>query len=93
MQLSLVFVRTLIIAVIFALCAAASRATFQFVESRWQIAAFIGVAALLEIRASAWDRQASWIRFILNSVFAASAIVAVKWYLEGVSPLITGLFQ
>ncbi|MFT4056645.1 MAG: hypothetical protein QM681_19230 [Novosphingobium sp.] len=93
MQLSLIPVRAIVVAMAFALCAAASRATFQAVESRWQIAVFVGVAALLEIRAGNWGRQASWTGFFVNSVFAVSAIVAVKWYIEGISPLIVGLFQ
>ncbi|AXB79126.1 hypothetical protein TQ38_021555 [Novosphingobium sp. P6W] len=64
---------------------------FQYVETRWQIAVFLTIAALFEL--SAYDRQArpSGRRFALNATAGASSIIAMKWYLEGVSPLITGL--
>jgi hypothetical protein len=64
---------------------------FQYVETRWQIAVFLTIAALLEL--SAYDRQAlpNSRRFALNAAAAASSIIAMKWHLEGVSPLITGL--
>lgn len=93
MQRSFSPVRILVVAAIFALCGAASRATFQFVETRWQIAVFVCVAAVLELSAGNRGSQPSWFRFVVNSASVASAIIAVKWYIEGVSPLVIALIR
>jgi len=76
---------------LFALCGAIGRLTFQMVETRYQILTFLLLALAFE--AIVARRQASpaiW-RVMANATAACGAIVAAKWYLEGVSPLLLGL--
>lgn len=73
----------------FAITGAAGRWLFQYVETRWQIVIFLVIAALFEI--SAYDRLArpSYGRFALNAAASTCSIIAMKWYIEGVSPLVS----
>lgn len=93
MQRSLTLVQIVAAAALFAFCGAFSRLTFQLIETRWQIAVFVVVAALLELGASNRGGQPSWLRFAANSVSVTCAIIAVKWYIEGVSPLVLALLR
>jgi hypothetical protein len=49
------------------------------------------MAAVMEISADDRGRRASKLRFAVNASSAAAAIIAVKWYIEGVSPLVLTL--
>lgn len=74
-----------------ALCGALRRASFRYVETRWQIATFAIVAALIELGATERGNKANRLRFATNVACSAAAIVAVKWHIEGLSPLILRL--
>jgi hypothetical protein len=60
--------------------------TFQYVETRWQIALFVILAALFEYGARAQRAGFDWTRFGCNCAAATFTILSVKWYLEGISP-------
>lgn len=56
---------------------------FQYVESRWQIAILILIAALIEFTANDRGERLSKGRFLMNSAAAAIAITLMKWHIEG----------
>jgi len=67
----------------FAIGGAVSRYNLRMTETRWQIAAFAGLAAGMEMMIrSSGHRRASAIRGALNAAVAAIVIVSVKFHLE-----------
>jgi hypothetical protein len=67
----------------FAVAGALSRYSLRTVETRWQVAAFAGFAAVVEVIArSSGPKSASIVRGILNAAAAAIMIVLVKFHLE-----------
>ena len=67
----------------FAIGGAVSRFNLRTTETRWQIAAFVGLAAGVEAMARlGGPRRASAIRGVLNAVAATIVIVSVKFHLE-----------
>ncbi|MFC0205068.1 hypothetical protein [Novosphingobium soli] len=83
--------RVLSLAAIFALSGAAARAVFQLVETRWQIATFVVIALTLDIGTADGETRRFGPRFVIHAACATAAIVAVKWHLEGVSPMVRHL--
>lgn len=73
--------RSLLSALGFGLMAGAVRLNLLLTESRLQIVAFWMIALLLELAAG---DERSWPRFALNGSAATAAIIAAKWYIEGV---------
>lgn len=73
-------------ALVFAFLAALSRLWFDETYSRYQVLAFIGLAAMFELlRASPGRPLCRLSSFAGNAAAAFGAIVFVKWQLEGIS--------
>lgn len=80
--------------VIFSLFAALFRYNVRFFESRAQFIVFALLALLLEVGISGRaGRALRPLHVILPAIAAAIAIVAVKWTIEGVSPLIGSILN
>ena len=79
------------IPVLFAACGAVGRFTFQMVETRYQILTFIALAAAFELLRRPTAINGTLWRGMANGAAAAGAIIAVKWHLEGISPLVLRL--
>lgn len=80
--------RFLASAIAFAMAGAASRWILQYIETRWQILVFILIAVMIECIDDEHSAGFAWSRFLVHAFASTSAIVAMKWHLEGVSPLI-----
>lgn len=66
----------------FSFAAALTRYLIFDIETRMQIAAFVVLAAVW-----GWtNRRSGLVGFIVNSVASAAAIIAVRWWLEGLCP-------
>lgn len=78
---------------LFAICAASGRFVFQTVETRYQIATFWMLAVVLELCGPMPATHGATRRIAANAAAATIAAVSVKWYLEGISPLVLGLFH
>lgn len=76
---------------LFAFSGAIGRLTFQLVETRYQIVTFILLAMALEMFAERRRASPAILRAMVNAGAATAAIVAMKWHLEGVSPLLLRL--
>jgi len=67
----------------FAIAGAVTRYNLRLTETRWQIAAFVGLAISGELIAGlAGANRASVIRGTLNAAAAALVIISVKFHLE-----------
>ena len=67
----------------FAVGGAVSRYSLRATETRWQIAAFVALAAGVEAMAHlSGPKRASIVRGSLNAIAAAAVIVSVKFHLE-----------
>jgi len=67
----------------FAIAGAVTRYNLRLTETRWQIAAFVGLAISGELIAGlAGAHRASVIRGTLNAAAAALVIISVKFHLE-----------
>ncbi|WP_165912268.1 hypothetical protein [Novosphingobium sp. PhB165] len=61
------------------------------VETRYQILTFWMIAAALGLWRHAEEPQAGSWRAVANAAAATAAIIAMKWHIEGVSPLLLPL--
>jgi hypothetical protein len=81
-------------ALCFALLAAAIRSTTQgLVETRYQFLGFLLLFLLVEGMAHRRGRGVNRIRFGVNLFAVATALLAVKWGIEGVSPYLIRLWK
>ena len=75
------------LAATFVVAAAVTRATLLTVETRWQMMAFVGLAAGYEFVArSAAGRPPRLGAFVINAGLAVLAVLLVRWHIEGLCP-------
>lgn len=67
---------------VFAALGAASRYHFRTIETRWQIAAFVAVAAAAEAGWYVLGARPSWARWVLSAGAAGAAITFAKFDVE-----------
>lgn len=78
-------------AVVFGIAAALSRYVFTVVETRIQTLTFIYFAASYEwVARPLFGQKPNLLRAVLNASAATTAIIVVRWRLEGLCP---GLYQ